>query len=163
VLLTGTRHGPAELFAEICFAQFFNSSNSYRSSWCVLLFKADPLSELANSFSFADSAARKDEEEDVLSIPFSRTLSQDNPHNPYEHNFPAAVATTCYRSSFYSPYRMYSSTINTANPNSVIFSFYIEVAECPYSQAFCCNQNLDHIFVSIGEFGSATSLMFLNM
>ena len=89
-------------------------------------------------------------EGETISIQSQRTLSAAG--TPFEHDFPVAVATTCYRSSYFSPYRMYTSSINADTPEQgVTFAFNVEVDECPYSKAFCCGQNLDHLMLKIGE------------
>lgn len=74
---------------------------------------------------------------------------------PYDHNFPVAVPTSCYRSSYFSPYRLFADVANAFVPdNGATFSFNLEVAACPYPQAFCCGEGLDHIVIKIGELSS---------
>ena len=82
-------------------------------------------------------------------IQTQRTLSASD--SPFAHDFPVAVATTCYRSSYFSPYRVYALSVNTGDSDKAVFAFNVEVDQCPYSKAYCCSQNLDHLFVKIGE------------
>lgn len=103
----------------------------------------------------APSIQRKSDE--TVSIQTHRTLTAGT---PFEHDFPVAVATTCYRSSYFSPYRLYTLNINTGTPGQTTFSFNLEVDQCPYSKAFCCGQNLDHLVMKLGELTAHARVCF---
>lgn len=84
-----------------------------------------------------------------------RTLAaNENPAGLDPHNFPVSVATTCHRSSYFSPYRVYQLSLSLnqtgAPPDSATFSFTLDVATCPQTGAYCCNQTFDALLIAIG-------------
>jgi hypothetical protein len=96
------------------------------------------------------AAGEKKEDDEIVSIHAQRTLSADGAL--YDHNFPVAVPTKCYRSSYFSPYRLFALNVNKDVPaGGTTFSFNVEVAACPYPDAVCCTQNFDHLLIKLGE------------
>ncbi|GFH06330.1 predicted protein [Haematococcus lacustris] len=80
--------------------------------------------------------------DDVVSLPY--------PHRHlnayYPHNFGASIATKCFRSSMYSPYRLYSTSITTG-PDISLVGFQLSAGPCPVPGAACCSANLEKLVI----------------
>ncbi|PNH06258.1 hypothetical protein TSOC_007379, partial [Tetrabaena socialis] len=66
----------------------------------------------------------------------------------YARNFAAHFPSTCYQSSYFSPFRMYFKSYAFDNiAKRTTFIFQLDVSTCPYSKGECCRLWLDHMVI----------------
>lgn len=75
----------------------------------------------------------------------------------YEHNFGVSLPSKCYRSNYFSPYRLYSDTAVDNEDGSNLLSFQLITTNCtnacPAGDAACkecCTANLDKLVIRAG-------------
>lgn len=96
---------------------------------------------------FAGSAQLDTEDLLASSTGYSRRLLQAY----YSRNFGDNVGT-CYRSSYFSPYRLYFINQDFDNDlNLAQIHFQLDVTACPVANAYCCSQKLDHFLLRTGK------------
>jgi hypothetical protein len=83
-------------------------------------------------------------------VPLGRGLSATG-DDLLAHDFPVAVPSSCTRSSYFSPFRVYRKTASEDDEQKGTFQFIVEVQECPVADAFCCTQPLHSLLLKIGE------------
>ena len=68
----------------------------------------------------------------------------------YSRNFGYEVPTSCYRSTYFSPYRIYTVSESGQSLETTDFVFRIDVNECAFPGAMCCTQQLDRLRLKLG-------------
>lgn len=74
----------------------------------------------------------------------------------YEHNFGESIPAPCVSSSYFSPYRFYSTSVDAqTNPTSqqvtTYLSFELTTTACQDSiPGSCCTANLDQLVIRTG-------------